>query len=109
MLRENESDAFVRTAFFPRSGPVAQLGARFHGMEEVVGSIPTRSTRSLNMLGAMKIACDLGRGDVGGLAVRCATTQVARVLVCDPRRNALLKESNKSDKIDARKLAKCGR
>ena len=31
--------------------------------------------------------------------------QVARVLVCDPRRNALLKEGNKSDKIDARKLA----
>ena len=29
-------------------GPVAQLGARFHGMEEVVGSIPTRSTISLN-------------------------------------------------------------
>ena len=29
-------------------GPVAQLGARFHGMEEVVGSIPTRSTKSLN-------------------------------------------------------------
>jgi hypothetical protein len=25
-------------------GPVAQLGARFHGMEEVVGSNPTRST-----------------------------------------------------------------
>ncbi len=31
--------------------------------------------------------------------------QVAQVLVCDPRRNALLKEGNKSDKIDARKLA----
>jgi putative endonuclease len=29
-----------------KSGPVAQLGARFHGMEEVVGSIPTRSTNS---------------------------------------------------------------
>ena len=28
----------------PPSGPVAQLGARFHGMEEVVGSIPIRST-----------------------------------------------------------------
>jgi len=27
------------------------------------------------------------------------------VLVCDPRRNALLKEGNKSDRIDARKLA----
>ena len=29
-------------------GPVAQLGARFHGMEEVVGSIPTRSTKILD-------------------------------------------------------------
>ena len=32
--------------FFPKSGPVAQLGARFHGMEEVIGSIPIRSTKS---------------------------------------------------------------
>jgi hypothetical protein len=32
------------SAILPLSGPVAQLGARFHGMEEVVGSIPTRST-----------------------------------------------------------------
>ena len=31
--------------------------------------------------------------------------QARQVLVCDPRRNALLKEGNKSDKIDARKLA----
>jgi transposase len=31
--------------------------------------------------------------------------QVQQVLVCDPRRNALLKDGNKSDKIDARKLA----
>ena len=29
------------------SGPVAQLGARFHGMEEVIGSIPIRSTNQL--------------------------------------------------------------
>jgi hypothetical protein len=29
---------------------VAQLGARFHGMEEVIGSIPIRSTKSLNNL-----------------------------------------------------------
>jgi transposase len=29
----------------------------------------------------------------------------AQVLVCDPRRNALLKEGSKSDKVDARKLA----
>jgi hypothetical protein len=37
--------ACVRIDEHPRTnGPVAQLGARFHGMEEVVGSIPTRST-----------------------------------------------------------------
>ena len=30
---------------------------------------------------------------------------VARVVVCNPRKNALLKHGNKSDKIDARKLA----
>ena len=28
----------------PVRGPVAQLGARFHGMEEVIGSNPIRST-----------------------------------------------------------------
>ena len=37
------------------SGPVAQLGARFHGMEEVVGSIPTRSTKSLHGLAPIAI------------------------------------------------------
>src|SRR5947207_9800933 len=31
--------------------------------------------------------------------------QATQVLVCDPRRNAFLKEGNKSDQIDARKLA----
>jgi transposase len=30
---------------------------------------------------------------------------VRKLVVCDPRRNALLKEGNKSDRIDARKLA----
>jgi hypothetical protein len=32
-------------------GPVAQLGARFHGMEEVDGSNPSRSTKFLKHLG----------------------------------------------------------
>ena len=31
----------------PGCGPVAQLGARFHGMEEVKGSNPFRSTRTI--------------------------------------------------------------
>src|SRR5580704_16153773 len=30
---------------------------------------------------------------------------VTNIVVCDPRRNALLKEGSKSDRIDARKLA----
>ena len=37
-------------ALVARRGPVAQLGARFHGMEEVVGSNPTRSTKFLKWL-----------------------------------------------------------
>ena len=49
---ENESstsrdpDFSGSSIFVFNRGPVAQLGARFHGMEEVVGSIPTRSTKS---------------------------------------------------------------
>ena len=31
---------------------------------------------------------------------------VANLVVCNPRKNALLKYGNKSDRIDARKLAK---
>src|SRR5215469_786944 len=31
--------------------------------------------------------------------------RVREIVVCNPRRNALLKEGSKSDKIDARKLA----
>src|SRR6202795_1813133 len=31
--------------------------------------------------------------------------QVSHVVVCDPRKNALLKDGSKSDRIDARKLA----
>src|SRR5438046_2194176 len=30
---------------------------------------------------------------------------VSKLVVCDPRKNALLKDGNKSDRIDARKLA----
>lgn len=33
------------TKFLGSHGPVAQLGARFHGMEKVEGSNPSRSTK----------------------------------------------------------------
>jgi hypothetical protein len=32
---------------FPGNGPVAQLGARLNGIQEVTGSIPVRSTTFL--------------------------------------------------------------
>jgi hypothetical protein len=38
MLQQNKGCSLL-------CGPVAQLGARFHGMEEVIGSIPIRSTK----------------------------------------------------------------
>ena len=46
-MGENELSTSLDPDFSGRynRGPVAQLGARFHGMEEVVGSIPTRSTK----------------------------------------------------------------
>ena len=47
---ERIQKASILASFLPHCGPVAQLGARFHGMEEVVGSIPTRSTKFLNSL-----------------------------------------------------------
>src|SRR6185437_268850 len=46
----NQRARLPRFAIFLSCGPVAQLGARFHGMEEVVGSIPTRSTKSFSKL-----------------------------------------------------------
>ena len=44
-------NVMMRTFFL--SGPVAQLGARFHGMEEVKGSNPFRSTKFLKDLAAL--------------------------------------------------------
>ena len=56
-------------AVLPESGPVAQLGARFHGMEEVVGSIPVRSTNQFKHL-------DKGATLRARLTVSWATTPV---------------------------------
>ena len=42
---------------------------------------------------------------IHGLRGELLQPQVQQVLVCNPRRNALLKEGSKSDKVDARKPA----
>jgi hypothetical protein len=44
-----------------------------------------------------------GQGTWAACLYDLVQPQAAQVLVCDPRRNALLKERNKSDKVDARK------
>ena len=56
------------------SGPVAQLGARFHGMEEVIGSIPIRSTKSL-----MHSVYILRRQTSGKFYIGCAEHPEARI------------------------------
>ena len=38
-------------------------------------------------------------------SLRLVATDVNHLVVCDPRKNALLKDGSKSDRIDARKLA----
>jgi hypothetical protein len=38
------------TDFHVTDGPVAQLGARLNGIQEVAGSIPARSTNYINNL-----------------------------------------------------------
>ncbi|HKV80250.1 MAG TPA: transposase, partial [Candidatus Sulfotelmatobacter sp.] len=42
---------------------------------------------------------------MGSLALRFAASARHEIVVCNPRKNALLNEGNKSDRIDARNLA----
>ena len=46
-----------------------------------------------------------GKDSCRNLALALLKPHVAHLIVCNPRKNALLKHGNKSDKIDARKLA----
>jgi hypothetical protein len=45
------------------------------------------------------------KGTSTRLVARSSQAHVTQVLVCDPRKNALLKAGNKNDRIDARKVA----
>jgi putative endonuclease len=71
--------ACVRIDEHPRSnGPVAQLGARFHGMEEVVGSIPTRST-NLSISGRYVAIYILQSKSSGKFYIGCAEDPSVRL------------------------------
>jgi hypothetical protein len=61
--RFDESGAAGENNYVAAScGPVAQLGARFHGMEEVIGSIPIRSTNYLNDLARLFLSFQFSSG-----------------------------------------------
>src|ERR1700687_4518027 len=75
MLRQNKGCSSL-------CGPVAQLGARFHGMEEVTGSIPVRSTNQTNNLDGPSLRPRNVRG------VTCVMTR-GYALACSPSYQAV--------------------
>ena len=69
--------------------------------------LETKATTILDFLaglrGALAVTFEEGIGRPGSL--RSAQAACCQVVVCNPRKNALLKRGNKSDKIDPRQLA----
>lgn len=67
----------------------------------------TKATAIVELLkglrGVVHVTCEEGTHSAWLYDV--VVRHAARVVVCNPRRNALLKSGNKSDRIDARKLA----
>src|SRR3989442_7847494 len=78
------------------------------------GSQYHRGGTALNITGAGRLSISQGRdareipvvGEVFSLDIPFhRTPQVEKLIVCNPRRNASLKQGNKSDPLDARQLA----
>jgi hypothetical protein len=69
--------------------------------------IATKGTAVLGLLkglrGELHVTCE--EGIYSAWLYEVMARQVARVVVCNLRKNVLLKSGNKSDQIDARKLA----
>src|SRR6202171_6148333 len=73
-------------------------------METIVETKATTLFRSLHGLrGELHVTWE--EGTWAAWLYDLLQPQVQEVVVCNPRRNALLKEGSKSDKVDARKLA----
>jgi hypothetical protein len=70
------------------SGPVAQLGARFHGMEEVIGSIPIRSTKQPLQINSLPKLSSSLLGAVGSKFKKLFEKQLQKS-VCFPLSSAL--------------------
>jgi len=69
--------------------------------------LATRAAAILDFIGGMRgtLHVTLEEGTHSAWLYDLLARRVARLLVCNPRKNALLKSGNKSDAIDARKLA----
>lgn len=67
----------------------------------------TKATAVLELLKGLRgvLQVTFEEGSYSAWLYDVVVRQVARVVVCNPRKNALLKSGNKSDQIDARKLA----
>jgi transposase len=69
--------------------------------------IATKATAVMDLLKGLRgvLHVTFEEGTYSAWLYDLMVRQVARVVVCNPRKNALLKSGNKSDQIDARKLA----
>ena len=69
--------------------------------------LETKATRSSSSSKGCRELCRLlsKKGTSAAWLHDLLKPHVSRLVVCDPRKTALLKEGNKSDRIDARKLA----
>ena len=67
---------------------------------------PTRVARFLSNLTAGRAnPWDPAKGTSAACLYDLLKPHVAKVIVCDPRKNALLTAGNKNDRVDARKLS----
>jgi Transposase len=69
--------------------------------------IATKATAMVDLLKGLRgvLQVTFEEGTHSAWLYDVVVRQAARVVVCNPRKNALLKSGNKSDQIDARKLA----
>src|SRR5271156_5013211 len=69
--------------------------------------LATRAAAILDFIGGMRgtLHVTFEEGTHSAWLYDLLVRRVARLVVCNPRKNALLKSGNKSDRIDARKLA----
>jgi len=68
--------------------------------------IETKATTILEFFQGLKgTLCVTEEGSSAAWLYDLLKPHVANVIVCDPRKNALLKTGNKNDRVDARKLS----